>query len=542
MKLSVLVLALFAMFLAVNGAYLRSGPATEQVVEDASGPEAATGSANATVNATGADEAEEAEKEDDMETKMKRVQEMNAKHEKAKKKFDELRDLTSKSAQVSKDSATEDSTSTRTRVAVDGSIFQNDRADKQLVKVRSAHKNLMDAKMDAGMVVGAKPKGPCHQKRVIFEKRISLAKTRATELDLKSKKLKAKAEASALALELKLKRANDAAASVKDQSSHMSMDGRLDSARNATIAAKAARDEAAMFKEEAARAQDASDDALEDAMKIQKEMRAILDICKNKQDFMKQQEKEMAEKEEAADGDKKTQMAAAAKEKKDATKKEAEIEAKKKQVEENEKAEKAAKKKEADAEKADTDKADAKKEEKDAKADPVKKAAKDTKKEEKSEGGDDKLAALQEQLAEAKATIAKLKAAKKDAAPPAAAAASGPAAEDKDEAAPAEEKAAPTKKPKVGSAELEKESTKHAVIVSAKAKLTGNIKESEQSGSKIVATSTAKHNRETVLETHVPIHHTSEVAMAGTAGPVISDKAPADMQKPTVVKQGSLNE
>ena len=80
MKLSVLVLALFAMFLAVNGAYLRSGPATEQVVEDASGPEAATGSANATVNATGADEAEEAEKEDDMETKMKRVQEMNAKH------------------------------------------------------------------------------------------------------------------------------------------------------------------------------------------------------------------------------------------------------------------------------------------------------------------------------------------------------------------------------------------------------------------------------------------------------------------------------
>merc|ERR1711907_864139 len=101
------------------------------------------------------------------------------------------------------------------------------------------------------------------------------------------------AEAAALALELKLKRANDAAASVKDQSSHMSMDGRLDSARNATIAAKAARDEAAMFKEEAARAQDASDDALEDAMKIQKEMRAILDICKNKQNFLKQQEKEM---------------------------------------------------------------------------------------------------------------------------------------------------------------------------------------------------------------------------------------------------------
>merc|ERR1711937_407468 len=179
--------------------------------------------------------------------------------------------------------------------------------------VRAAHKKLMEAKMDAGMVVGAKPKGPCHQKRVIYEKRIALAKTRATELDLKAKKLKAKAEAAALALELKLKRANDAAASVKDQSSHLSMDGCLDSARNATIAAKAARDEAAMLKEESARATDASDDALEDAMKIQKEMKAILDICKNKQEFLKDQEKEMEEQEKADEGDKKDDQEKAAK-------------------------------------------------------------------------------------------------------------------------------------------------------------------------------------------------------------------------------------
>merc|ERR1712100_979761 len=116
-----------------------------------------------------------------------------------------------------------------------------------------------------------------------------MGKARAAELDSKAQKLKAKAEAAALALELKLKRANDAAASVKDQSSHLSMDGRLDSARNATIAAKAARDEAAMLKEESARATDAS----EDALKIQKEMKAILDICKNKQEFLKKQEKEM---------------------------------------------------------------------------------------------------------------------------------------------------------------------------------------------------------------------------------------------------------
>merc|ERR1712096_593642 len=162
------------------------------------------------------------------------------------------------------------------------------------------------------------------------------------------------------------------------------MDGRLDSARNATIAAKGARDEAAMFKEEAARAQDASDDALEDAMKIQKEMRAILDICKNKQDFMKQQEKEMTQKEEAADGDKRAQLEAAAKEKKEAAKKDAEMEAKKDEA-----------KKDAD----------------DEKANPVKKATKE-KKEEKKEAkkdeeaaapapkkDDGKLAALQEQLA-----------------------------------------------------------------------------------------------------------------------------------------------
>merc|ERR1712072_854192 len=213
-----------------------------------------------------------------------------------------------------------------------GSIFQNNRADEALLKVRATHKDLMAAKMDAGMVVGAKPKGPCHQKRTIYEKRIAIAKARAAELDSKAQKLKAKAEAAALALELKLKRANDAAASVKDQSSHLSMDGRLDSARNATIAAKAARDEAAMLKEESARATDASDDALEDAMKIQKEMKAILDVCKNKQKFLKDQEKEMEDREKAEEGGKTDDQAKAMKAKKKEAEKEAEAEEKKKEV------------------------------------------------------------------------------------------------------------------------------------------------------------------------------------------------------------------
>ena len=200
-----------------SGASGASGPA------DASGPEG-----NST---NGTDEAEKLEEGEDLEAKMKTVQEKNSEHAKAKKKFDELRDLTAKSAEVSKDAAKDDAYSTRTRIAMEGSVFQNNRADKALETVRAKHKELVDAKMDAGMVVGVKPKGPCHMKRVIYEKRIKIAKARATELDLKSKRLKAKAEAAATALELKLKRANDAAAEVKDQSSHFSMDGRLDSAR-----------------------------------------------------------------------------------------------------------------------------------------------------------------------------------------------------------------------------------------------------------------------------------------------------------------------
>merc|ERR1711937_530713 len=368
--------------------------------------------------------------------------------------------------------------------------------------VRAAHKKLMEAKMDAGMVVGAKPKGPCHQKRVIYEKRIALAKTRATELDSKAQKLKAKAEAAALALELKLKRANDAAASVKDQSSHLSMDGRLDSARNATIAAKAARDEAAMLKEESARATDASDDALEDAMKIQKEMKAILDICKNKQEFLKKQEKEMEEKKAA--------------------------------VEAEDKAEMAKKKAEAKAEREENNDADAKKDAADAKSP----AVKATKAAAAAAGDDSKVEKLMAQLKEAKATIAALKAAQA-AAPaaswPAEVDASGPAATD-------ETAVPPARKIKAGSAELEKESEKHAVIVSSHAKLTGNIeKVSSGSGAPVtVSSGHAKHNRETVMEQNVPISHTSEEV--ASAAPAVVSKPDDGFRKPAIVAKGGLSQ
>ena len=215
MKLSLLLLSLCVLFVAIEitpatSNYLRlrgeSGASGASGPADASGPEG-----NST---NGTDEAEKLEEGEDLEAKMKTVQEKNSEHAKAKKKFDELRDLTAKSAEVSKDAAKDDAYSTRTRIAMEGSVFQNNRADKALETVRAKHKELVDAKMDAGMVVGVKPKGPCHMKRVIYEKRIKIAKARATELDLKSKRLKAKAEAAATALELKLKRANDAAAEV----------------------------------------------------------------------------------------------------------------------------------------------------------------------------------------------------------------------------------------------------------------------------------------------------------------------------------------
>merc|ERR1711988_126872 len=510
----------------------------------------------------GTDEAEKEEEKEDMETKMKRVQEKNSEHAKAKKKFDELRDLTAKSAEVSKDAAKDDAYSTRTRVAMDGSVFQNNRADKALEDVRSKHKELMDAKMDAGMVVGIKPKGPCHMKRVIYEKRIAIAKTRAAELDVKSKKLKAKAEAAATALELKLKRANDAAAEVKDQSSHFSMDGRLDSARNATIKAQEARNEAAELKEESQRAQDASDDALEDAMKIQKEMKAILDVCKNKQKFLKDQEKEMEEKEKADEGDKKDDQEKAAKKKAADAKKEAEMEEKKKESDAEAEKAKSEKKKEADEDKAEKMADDKKKEVTDAKdkAEKPKVEAPAAKKDDgKISAMSDKLSETEAALAKAKATIAKLKAAaaaktaKKD--EESEEKSSKKEEKNEEQTSKKEEKSegeeAPAKKSgkkvKGGSVDVEEESTKHAVIVSAKAKLSGNIKEAGDDGSenkegkKTIVTATAKHNRETVLEQSVPIHHVGSVEKVDA--PATGDEAKETkdgMKKPTVVARGSL--
>ena len=113
-----------------------------------------------------------------------------------------------------------------------------------------------------------------------------------------------------------------------------------------------------------------------------------------------------------------------------------------------------------------------------------------------------------------------------------------------------EEEEAPKKsgkKVKGGSTDVEEESTKHAVVVSAKAKLSGNIKEAEDSGSeskdgkKTIVTATAKHNRETVLEQSVPIHHVGSVEKVEAPPSQEEAKETKDgMKKPTVVARGSL--
>merc|ERR1712006_65588 len=145
----------------------------------------------------------------------------------------------------------------------------------------------------------------------------------------------------------------------------------------------------------------------------------------------------------------------------------------------------------------------------------------------------DKLSETESALAKAKATIAKLKAA----------AAAKPAEKEEKE----EEEAAPKKKVKGGSVDVEEESTKHAVVVSAEAKLSGNIKEAEDNGSsdskdgkKTIVTATAKHNRETVLEQSVPINHVASVEKVDAAPPAEEKETKDGMKKPTVVARGSL--
>merc|ERR1712146_681015 len=237
------------------------------------------------------------------------------------------------------------------------------------------------------------------------------------------------------------------------------------------------------------------------AMRIQKEMKAILDVCKNKQKFLKDQEKEMEEQEKADEGDKKADQ------------------------EKAEKAKKAAAKKD----------------------------------DGKISAMSDKLSETEAALAKAKATIAKLKAAaaaktaKKD--EESEEKSSKKEEKNEEQTSKKEEKSegeeAPAKKSgkkvKGGSVDVEEESTKHAVIVSAKAKLSGNIKEAEDDGSenkegkKTIVTATAKHNRETVLEQSVPIHHVGSVEKVDA--PATGDEAKETkdgMKKPTVVARGSL--
>jgi hypothetical protein len=178
----------------------------------------------------------------------------------------------------------------------------------------------------------------------------------------------------------------------------------------------------------------------------------------------------------------------------------------------------------------------------------------------------DKLSETEAALAKAKATIAKLKAAA--AAKPAEEAEEkapkkgAKKAEESEEKAPkkaakkeeeSEDEEAPKKKSgkkvKGGRVDVEEESTKHAVVVSAKAKLSGNIKEAEDDGSenkegkKTIVTATAKHNRETVLEQSVPIHHVGSVEKVDAPASEGEAKETKDgMRKPTVVARGSLTQ
>merc|ERR1712146_607220 len=166
----------------------------------------------------------------------------------------------------------------------------------------------------------------------------------------------------------------------------------------------------------------------------------------------------------------------------------------------------------------------------------------------------DKLSETVAALAKARATIAKLKAA-----------AAAKSAESEEKATKKTEDTAPKKreegseeddnspkkksgkKVKGGNVDVEEESTKHAVVVSAKAKLSGNIKVAEDDGSeskdgkKTIVTSTAKHNRETVLEQSVPVHHVGSVEKVDSPASEGEAKETKDgMKKPTVVARGAL--
>jgi hypothetical protein len=257
--------------------------------------------------------------EDAMEAKLEKVNELRATYSDAKRKLDEATEAHHAQSSVGAKNSAAKPESTGTRTSIEATLEKNQKAVDALDAAKSAHKELVAAKLDANMLIGntTGPTNGCKTKELIFDKKILKAKTEAAKAKMAAEKASGMASAAAGELKALMASAEKAAASVKDQTSNLGKDGRLKRAKDATLAAKAANEEARTLKEESMTKQDESDDKIEDVRRLESEKAAVLASCGKKEEFVATIESEIekrdddAESEAAASGDAAAKAAAA---------------------------------------------------------------------------------------------------------------------------------------------------------------------------------------------------------------------------------------
>jgi hypothetical protein len=204
---------LIAFLATSNGAHLRTEPG-------ASGP---------------AEVLDDAAQEAAMEIKLELVNDKRNALTVANEKLKEAVDAHASQVSVGAQNSETQPHSTHTRTAIDASLHKNEQAKAALDVVKSAHAELVDAKLDANMIIGNNtgPANGCNSKELVYDKKILIAKTKAAKLKMSSARTKGLALAAAEELKAMMLAAETAAGSVGEQSSNLAKDGRLGRARNA---------------------------------------------------------------------------------------------------------------------------------------------------------------------------------------------------------------------------------------------------------------------------------------------------------------------
>lgn len=242
------------------------------------------------------DEAQEAE----MEKKLDLVNQKRTAYTEANNKLKEAVDAHHSQLSVGLQNSKKTPHSTHTRTAIGASLHKNEQAKIALDAVKVAHSELVQAKLDANMIIGNNtgPNNGCNTKELVYDKKILAAKTKAAKLKMSAKRTKGMALSAAEELKAMMLAAETAAASVSEQTSNLAKDGRLGRARNATIKAQEANEEARNLKEVSLNLEDQVEDAMETVRRLEREKNTVMASCGKKEKFLEKVEAEIQKKDD----------------------------------------------------------------------------------------------------------------------------------------------------------------------------------------------------------------------------------------------------